>query len=266
MPLQAYFRINSENAASSRTLIIADESQVHYIKGRSAPVYTWIRCTRQSSRSVKPSACHVHHHSELVAQRLQPGHQACAEAEGHMERIDGNIGSKLTMKYPSVYLVGPKATGEVRRSPTPVQASTKTPRQDGARRRDDLQDRVEVHLERRWHHHYRGLVRRGSMAASHVQCDALILDEQSTSKTFPYMEVGERDAQIGHEAGSKIADEQPFYLMSRSRKSRPWAWSSTASSSPSRTRPHGVRRRVEPPDRAVNGRQRRLTRHQPRSM
>ena len=118
MPLQAYFRINSENAGQfERTLIIADEgSQVHYIEGCSAPVYT-----SDSLHSavveivVKPSARVTY----TTIQNWSPNvynlvtKRARVEAEGHMEWIDGNIGSKLTMKYPSVYLVGPKATGEV---------------------------------------------------------------------------------------------------------------------------------------------------------
>ena len=118
MPLQAYFRINSENAGQfERTLIIADEgSKVHYIEGCSAPVYT-----SDSLHSavveivVKPSARVTY----TTIQNWSPNvynlvtKRARVEAEGHMEWIDGNIGSKLTMKYPSVYLVGPKATGEV---------------------------------------------------------------------------------------------------------------------------------------------------------
>ena len=118
MPLQAYFRINSENAGQfERTLIIADEgSQVHYIEGCSAPVYT-----NNALHSavveivVKPSARVTY----TTIQNWSPNvynlvtKRARVEAEGHMEWIDGNIGSKLTMKYPSVYLVGPKATGEV---------------------------------------------------------------------------------------------------------------------------------------------------------
>jgi Fe-S cluster assembly protein SufB len=193
MPLQAYFRINSENAGQfERTLIIADEgSKVHYIEGCSAPVYT-----NDSLHSavveiiVKPSA----HVTYTTIQNWSPNvynlvtKRARVEAEGHMEWIDGNIGSKLTMKYPSVYLMGPKAMSKSISKDAGITT-------------------------------YRGLVRIEEGATnckSHVQCDALILDDQSESRTFPYMEVGERDAQIGHEATvSKIADEQLFYLMSR---------------------------------------------------
>jgi FeS assembly protein SufB len=226
MPLQAYFRINSENAGQfERTLIIADEgSQVHYIEGCSAPVYT-----NDSLHSavveivVKPSARVTY----TTIQNWSPNvynlvtKRARVEAEGHMEWIDGNIGSKLTMKYPSVYLVGPKATGEV----LSVAYAGPGQHQDaGAKMVHAAPETTSKIVSKSISKDggittYRGLVRveEGAYGCkSHVQCDALILDEQSESRTMPYMEVGERDAQIGHEATvSKIADEQLFYLMSR---------------------------------------------------
>jgi Fe-S cluster assembly protein SufB len=226
MPLQAYFRINSENAGQfERTLIIADEgSQVHYIEGCSAPVYT-----NDSLHSavveivVKPSARVTY----TTIQNWSPNvynlvtKRARVEAEGHMEWIDGNIGSKLTMKYPSVYLVGPKATGEV----LSVAYAGPGQHQDaGAKMVHAAPETTSKIVSKSISKDggittYRGLVRVEEGAhgcKSHVQCDALILDEQSESRTLPYMEVGERDAQIGHEATvSKIADEQLFYLMSR---------------------------------------------------
>ena len=138
-----------------------------------------------------------------------------------MEWIDGNIGSKLTMKYPSVYLVGPKATGEV----LSVAYAGPGQHQDaGAKMVHAAPETTSKIVSKSISKDggittYRGLVRVDEGAhgcKSHVQCDALILDEQSESRTLPYMEVGERDAQIGHEATvSKIADEQLFYLMSR---------------------------------------------------
>jgi Fe-S cluster assembly protein SufB len=147
--------------------------------------------------------------------------RARVEECGHMEWIDGNIGSKLTMKYPSVYLVGPKATGEV----LSVAYAGPGQHQDaGAKMVHAAPETTSKIVSKSISKDggittYRGLVRVDEGAygcKSHVQCDALILDEHSTSKTFPYMEVGERDAQIGHEATvSKIADEQLFYLMSR---------------------------------------------------
>ena len=225
-PLQAYFRINQENMGQfERTLIIADEgSNVHYIEGCSAPVYT-----SDSLHSavveivVKPSArvtyTTIQNWSNNVFNLVTK--RARVEAEGHMEWIDGNIGSRLTMKYPGVVMVGPKASGEVlsvayagpgqhqdtgskmvHAAPeTTSKIVSKSISKDGGRTS------------------YRGLVHVDPEAygcKSHVQCDALILDEDSTSDTYPYMEVGAKDAIIGHEATvSKVADEQLFYLMSR---------------------------------------------------
>ncbi|MFM7829671.1 MAG: Fe-S cluster assembly protein SufB, partial [Actinomycetota bacterium] len=226
MQLQAYFRINSENAGQfERTLIIADEgSKVHYIEGCSAPVYT-----RDSLHSavveivVKPSA----HVTYTTIQNWSPNvynlvtKRARVEAEGHMEWIDGNIGSKLTMKYPSVYLMGPKATGEVL---SVAYAGAGQHQDAGAKMIHAASETSSKIVSKSISKDggitaYRGLVRveeGASNCKSHVQCDALILDEQSESRTFPYMEVGARDAQIGHEATvSKIADEQLFYLQSR---------------------------------------------------
>ena len=226
MPLQAYFRINSENAGQfERTLIIADEgSKVHYIEGCSAPVYT-----NDSLHSavveivVKPSARVTY----TTIQNWSPNvynlvtKRARVEAEGHMEWIDGNIGSKLTMKYPSVYLVGPKATGEVL---SVAYAGAGQHQDAGAKMVHAAPETTSKIVSKSISKDggittYRGLVRVDEGAygcKSHVQCDALILDENSESRTLPYMEVGEKDAQIGHEATvSKIADEQLFYLQSR---------------------------------------------------
>jgi Fe-S cluster assembly protein SufB len=226
MPLQAYFRINSENAGQfERTLIIADEgSQVHYIEGCSAPVYT-----SDSLHSavveiiVKPHARVTY----TTIQNWSPNvynlvtKRAKVEAHGHMEWIDGNIGSRLTMKYPAVYLVGEGATGEV----LSVAYAGDGQHQDAGAKMVHAAPNTSSKIVSKSISKdggittYRGLVRVDDGAhgcKSHVECDALILDEDSVSKTLPYMEVGERDAQIGHEATvSKIADEQLFYLMSR---------------------------------------------------
>ena len=226
MPLQAYFRINAENMGQfERTLIIADEgSKVHYIEGCSAPVYT-----SDSLHSavveivVKPSA-HVTYTTiqnwsnnvfNLVTKRAR------VEAEGHMEWIDGNIGSRLTMKYPAVWLVGPKASGEV----LSVAYAGQGQHQDtGAKMVHAAPETTSKIVSKSiskdgGRASYRGLVRVEDDAwgcKSHVQCDALILDDDSISETYPYMELGSKDAQIGHEATvSKVADEQLFYLMSR---------------------------------------------------
>ena len=226
MPLQAYFRINAENMGQfERTLIIADEgSQVHYIEGCSAPVYT-----TDSLHSavveiiVKPSArvtyTTIQNWSNNVFNLVTK--RARVEAEGHMEWIDGNIGSRLTMKYPAVYMVGPKASGEV----LSVAYAGPGQHQDaGAKMVHAAPETTSKIVSKSiskdgGRTSYRGLVRVEDDAygcKSHVQCDALILDDESVSDTFPYMEVGARDAIVGHEATvSKVADEQLFYLMSR---------------------------------------------------
>jgi Fe-S cluster assembly protein SufB len=226
MPLQAYFRINAENMGQfERTLIIADEgAQVHYVEGCSAPVYSSdslhsavvelvaLPGSRITYTTIQNWSTNVYN---LVTKRAR------AEAEAHVEWIDGNIGSRLTMKYPSVYLMGPKASGEVLSVAyagkgqvqdtgakmfhcAPETSSTivsKSISKDGGR----TTYRGKVHVDP-------GAER----AKSFVRCDALILDEDSVSDTRPYMEVSERDASIGHEATvSKVGEDQLFYLMSR---------------------------------------------------
>ena len=226
MPLQAYFRINAENMGQfERTLIIADEgSQVHYIEGCSAPVYTSDslhsavveilvkKSARVTYTTIQNWSNNVYN---LVTKRAK------VEAEGHMEWIDGNIGSRLTMKYPAVVMVGPKASGEV----LSVAYAGPDQHQDaGAKMTHAAPETTSKIVSKSISNaggrtSYRGLVRVEDDAygcRSHVQCDALILDEDSVSDTYPYMEVGARDAEIGHEATvSKVADEQLFYLMSR---------------------------------------------------
>ena len=226
MPLQAYFRINAENMGQfERTLIIADEgSKVHYIEGCSAPTYT-----SDSLHSavveivVKPSArvtyTTIQNWSDNVYNLVTK--RARVEAEGHMEWIDGNIGSRLTMKYPAVVMVGPKASGEV----LSVAYGGPNQHQDtGAKMTHAAPETTSKIVSKSiskdgGRTSYRGLVRVEDDAygcKSHVQCDALILDDESISDTYPYMEVGSRDAVIGHEATvSRVADEQLFYLQSR---------------------------------------------------
>jgi Fe-S cluster assembly protein SufB len=226
MPLQTYFQNSSESAGQfDRTLIIADEgSKVHYIEGCSAPVYT-----KDSLHSavveivVQPNA----HVTYMTIQNWSPNvynlvtKRARVEAGGHMKWIDGNIGSKLTLTCPSCYLVGDGAIGEV----LSVAYAGKGQHQDtGAQMVHAAPNTISNIITKSMSKDggvttYRDLVRvdEGAVGAkSHVQCDALILDEHSMSETFPDIEIGERDAQIGHEATvSKIADEQLFYLMSR---------------------------------------------------
>ncbi len=226
MPLQAYFRINAENMGQfERTLIIADEgAQVHYIEGCSAPEYS-----SESLHSavveiiVKPSARVTY----TTIQNWYPNvfnlvtKRARVEAEGHMEWVDGNIGSKLTMKYPAVYLMGPKASGEV----LSVAYAGRGQHQDaGAKMIHAAPETTSTIISKSiskdaGRTSYRGLVRvepGATKSRSFVRCDALLLDDVSRSDTYPYMEVGEQDAHIGHEATvSKIGESQLFYLMSR---------------------------------------------------
>src|SRR4051812_33257108 len=226
MPLQAYFRINAENMGQfERTLIIADKgSKVHYIEGCSAPVYTTdslhsavveIAVGEQARVTYTTIQNWSNNVFNLVTKRAR------VEAEGHMEWIDGNIGSRLTMKYPAVVMVGPKASGEVL---SVAYAGAGQHQDAGAKMTHAAPETTSKIVSKSiskdgGRTSYRGLVHVEPDAygcKSHVQCDALILDEDSVSDTFPYMEVGAQDAVIGHEATvSKVADEQLFYLMSR---------------------------------------------------
>ena len=226
MPLQAYFRINSENMGQfERTLIIADEgSEVHYIEGCSAPVYTTDSLHSAVveilvGKSARVTYTTIQNWSNNVFNLVTK--RARVEAEGHMEWIDGNIGSRLTMKYPGVVMVGPKASGEV----LSVAYAGQGQHQDaGAKMVHAAPETTSKIVSKSiskdgGRTSYRGLVRIEGDAygcKSHVQCDALILDDHSISDTFPYMEIGAKDAVIGHEATvSKVADDQLFYLMSR---------------------------------------------------
>ena len=225
-PLQAYFRINAENMGQfERTLIIVDEgAYVHYVEGCSAPVWTSDSLhsavveivVKEGGRcrytTIQNWSNNVYN---LVTKR------AAAYKNATMEWVDGNLGSKLTMKYPAVWLMEEGAHGEVlsvafagdgqhqdagakivHAAPNTTSLITsKSISKDGGRAG------------------YRGLVRVEDGAKnvkSFVRCDALILDEDSRSDTYPYMEIEEADAQIGHEATiSKVGDDQLFYLMSR---------------------------------------------------
>ena len=226
MPLQAYFRINAENMGQfERTLIIADKgSKVHYIEGCSAPVYSSDSLHSAVVEIVVKEAARVTYTTiqnwssnvfNLVTKRAR------VEAEGHMEWIDGNIGSRLTMKYPSVVMVGPKASGEVL---SVAYAGAGQHQDTGSKMIHAAPETTSKIVSKSISKDggktsYRGLVKVDdglTGCRSHVQCDALILDDHSISDTYPYMEVGSRDAVIGHEATvSRVADEQLFYLMSR---------------------------------------------------
>ncbi len=226
MPLQAYFRINSENAGQfERTLIIADEgAKVHYVEGCSAPVYSTdslhsavvelvaLRGGRITYTTIQNWSPNVYN---LVTKRAR------AEQDAHVEWIDGNIGSRLTMKYPSVVLAGRGASGEVL---SVAYAGAGQHQDAGAKMIHAAPDTTSTIVSKSiskdgGRTSYRGLVKieegsRGSK--SFVRCDALLLDEISRSDTYPRQEIHEKDAQIGHEATvSKISQDQLFYLMSR---------------------------------------------------
>jgi Fe-S cluster assembly protein SufB len=226
MPLQAYFRINQENMGQfERTLIIADVgSKVHYIEGCSAPVYTTDSLHSAVVEIIVKAHARVTYTTiqnwsnnvfNLVTKRAR------VEECGHMEWIDGNIGSRLTMKYPAVYMVGPKASGEVL---SVAYAGSGQHQDAGAKMVHAAPETTSTIVSKSiskdgGRTSYRGLVKveeGAHKAKSFVRCDALILDDHSRSDTYPYMEVAEKDAQIGHEATvSKVGEDQLFYLMSR---------------------------------------------------
>jgi Fe-S cluster assembly protein SufB len=226
MPLQAYFRINAENAGQfERTLIIADEgASVHYVEGCSAPVYSSDSLHSAVVELIAKPGARIRY---TTIQNWSPNvynlvtKRARAETEATVEWIDGNIGSKLTMKYPAVVMTGPKAHGEV----LSVAYAGDGMHQDAGAKMTHVAPETTSIIDSKsiskdgGRTTYRGLVKVEEGAhnvKSHVRCDALILDEDSRSDTYPYMEVGEKDARIGHEATvSKVGEDQIFYLMSR---------------------------------------------------
>ncbi|MCA0352037.1 MAG: Fe-S cluster assembly protein SufB [Chloroflexi bacterium] len=226
IPLQAYFRINAENMGQfERTLIIVDEgAEVHYIEGCTAPVYS----TNSLHSAVveiiikKGGKCRyttiqnwANNIFNLVTKR------AVAYEDASMEWVDGNIGSKLTMKYPAVYMMGRGAKGEV----LSVAYAGEGQHQDaGAKMVHGAPDTTSRITNKSVSKNggrttYRGLakVMRGAHNAKiNVVCDALILDNRSASDTIPYIEIEEDSATVAHEATvGKIGEEQLFYLMSR---------------------------------------------------
>jgi len=226
MPLQAYFRINAENIGQfERTVIIADEgSEVHYIEGCTAPVY--------SSESLHSAVVELvaHKDAKLRYTTIQNWSndvynlvtkRAYAYEGATVEWIDGNIGSKLTMKYPGIYLMGRKAYGET----LSVAFAGKNQHQDtGAKMvhlAPDTTSKVTSKSVSRANGRstYRGLLKVAKGATNvkaTVRCDALLLDDTSKTDTYPYMEIDQDDATVTHEATvGKIGDEQIFYLMSR---------------------------------------------------
>jgi Fe-S cluster assembly protein SufB len=226
VPLPAYFRINAENMGQfERTLIIVDEgAYVHYVEGCTAPVY--------SSDSL---------HSAVVEIIVKPGgrcryttiqnwsnnvynlvtKRAVAYENATMEWVDANLGSKLTMKYPAIWLMGEGAHGEV----LSIAFGGQDQHLDAGGKAVHVAPRTSSIITSKsiskngGRASYRGLleVAKGAVGSrSKVVCDALILDEDSRSDTYPYIRIDESDVDIGHEATvSKIGEEQLFYLMSR---------------------------------------------------
>jgi Fe-S cluster assembly protein SufB len=226
MPLQAYFRINAENMGQfERTLILVDEgAYVHYVEGCTAPIYSTDSLHSAVVEIVvkKGGRCRyttIQNWSNNVYNLVTK--RAVAYEDATMEWVDGNLGSKLTMKYPAIWLMGERAHGEV----LSIAFAGSGQHQDaGGKAVHVAPNTTSVITSKSISKNggragYRGLLEVNKAAAgskSKVVCDALILDEESRSDTYPYIKIDADDVDIGHEATvSKIGEEQLFYLMSR---------------------------------------------------
>jgi Fe-S cluster assembly protein SufB len=226
MPLQAYFRINTENMGQfERTLIICEEgADVHYIEGCTAPVYSTdslhsavVEIVAKESSRVRYTT--VQNWSQNVFNLVTK--RAVAHEKATMEWVDCNLGSKLTMKYPSIYLLGREAHGEI----LSIAFAGEGQHQDAGGKIIHAAPKTSSSIFSKsiskdgGRSTYRGLLEVADGAGesrSKVVCDALLLDEDSRSDTYPTIRIGENDADVGHEATvSKIGDEQLFYLQSR---------------------------------------------------
>jgi len=226
LPLQAYFRINKENIGQfERTLIIADEgAEVHYIEGCTAPVYSSESLHSAVVELIAMKGAKLRYTTiqnwsndvyNLVTKR------AYAYEGASVEWIDGNIGSKLTMKYPGIYLMGPYAHGET----LSIAFAGKNQHQDTGAKMVHLAPHTTSRTtsksvsKNNGRTTYRGLLHVAKGATdvkASVRCDALLLDDISKTDTYPYMEINQEDATVTHEATvGKIGDEQIFYLMTR---------------------------------------------------
>lgn len=226
LPLQAYFRINAANMGQfERTLIIAEEgSYVHYVEGCTAPIYSTDSLHAAVVEIIVKKGARVRYTTiqnwsanvyNLVTKRMR------VEEEAFGEWVDCNLGSKLTMKYPSLYLMGSKARGEV----LSIAYAGKGQHQDAGGKAIHVAPDTTSKITSKsiskggGRTSYRGLLQvyKGAKnVKSKVVCDALLLDETSRSDTYPTMKVDEQGVQIEHEATvSKIGEEQLFYLMSR---------------------------------------------------
>ncbi|SKB02708.1 Fe-S cluster assembly protein SufB [Aeromicrobium choanae] len=226
IPLQAYFRINTENMGQfERTLIIADEdSYIHYVEGCTAPIYKTDSLHSAVVEIIVKKGARVRYTTiqnwsnnvyNLVTKR------ATCEAGATMEWVDGNIGSKVTMKYPAVYLMGEHAKGET----LSIAFAGEGQYQDTGAKMVHVAPNTSSSILSKsvarggGRTSYRGLLQVNEGAygsASTVKCDALLVDQISRSDTYPYVDVREDDVTLGHEATvSKINDDQLFYFMQR---------------------------------------------------
>ena len=226
VPLQAYFRINTENMGQfERTLIIADEgSYVHYVEGCTAPTYSTDSLHSAVVEIIVKKDARVRYTTiqnwsnnvyNLVTKR------AYAYENAVMEWVDGNLGSKLTMKYPSIFLMGEGAHGEI----LSLAFAGSGQHQDAGGKIVHVAPNTSSAIVSKsvsrgtGRTSYRGLLKvyeGAENSSSTVRCDALLLDDFSRSDTYPTMEVDEERVQIGHEASvSKLGEDQLFYLMSR---------------------------------------------------
>src|SRR5680860_210663 len=226
IPLQAYFRINTENMGQfERTLIIVDEdAYVHYVEGCTAPIYSTDSLHSAVVEIIvkKGARCRyttIQNWSNNVYNLVTK--RATCEAGATMEWVDGNIGSKLTMKYPAVYLMGEHAKGET----LSVAVAGEGQHQDAGAKMVHAAPYTSSSIISKsvarggGRTSYRGLVQVNEGAhhsASIVKCDALLVDQISRSDTYPYVDVREDEVSMAHEATvSKVSDDQLFYLMSR---------------------------------------------------
>jgi Fe-S cluster assembly protein SufB len=226
IPLQAYFRINTENMGQfERTLIIVDEdAYVHYVEGCTAPIYKSDSLHSAVVEIIvkKGGRCRyttIQNWSNNVFNLVTK--RAKAEAGATMEWVDGNIGSKVTMKYPAVWMTGEHAHGEV----LSVAFAGPGQHQDTGAKMLHLAPHTSSTIVSKsvarggGRASYRGLVQinKGANGSkSTVKCDALLVDTISRSDTYPYVDIREDDVTMGHEATvSKVSEEQLFYLMSR---------------------------------------------------
>src|SRR5690349_7498216 len=226
IPLQAYFRINTENMGQfERTLIIVDEgAYVHYVEGCTAPIYSSDSLHSAVVEIIvkKGGRCRyttIQNWSNNVYNLVTK--RAKAEEGATMEWIDGNIGSKVTMKYPSVFLMGEHAKGEV----LSIAFAGEGQHQDAGAKMEHLAPHTSSTIVSKsvarggGRTSYRGLVKvakRAHNSKSTVKCDALLVDQISRSDTYPYVDIRNDDVSMGHEATvSKVSEDQLFYLMSR---------------------------------------------------